>query len=121
MQEENTQKGIRFEASFGQFLSALLLVALLFGLPVGGYEYLSSLEEEKTTQVYTASSLQSQGRTVDSNGRVAGVSVNNQEDGLVETVGILFESNIFLYVVGVVLILFASFMTFGLVFDFLKK
>ncbi|MBD3280091.1 hypothetical protein GF389_01020 [Candidatus Dojkabacteria bacterium] len=116
--EDNTQKGIRFEATFAQLFSAIILVLVLFALPVGGYEYIKTqLSDDQ--EVYTASSLRQSDIPVD--GRIAGISDERYSESPAEQVGTVFESKYLLLGVGVVLVFVSIALSTGLLYDFIKK
>lgn len=126
MEEENanTQKGIKFDATFGQFMSALFIVFVLMILPIGGYEVLKSrLAPDQQQDVYTAQNLSEQGTQQE--GRVAGVSTVtslkngttvqtsansdsvSSREGVVSTFEFLTGSESFFLIAGIALIAMA--------------
>ena len=120
METDNTQKGIHFDATFAQFLSAVVLVFLLFVLPVGGYELAKDQFSQKD-EVYTVTSLRQNDVSVD--GRVAGISTTSSanNESITDQLATVSSSKYLLIGFGVVLVLISTALSAGLIYDFLKK
>ncbi|MBN1331923.1 hypothetical protein JW978_03500 [Candidatus Dojkabacteria bacterium] len=119
---DNSQKGIQFEATFGQFFSAIILVLVLFVLPISGYE-IAKDKFVKEKEVYTAASLRGNDVSVEGvqEGRVAGVSTSRNGENITDQVGTIFQSRYLLIGAGIVLVLISTSLSVGLVYDFVKK
>jgi len=114
---DNIQKGIRLNATFGQFLSVIFLIIVLFVLPIGGYEYLSDKQEVYTAQTQNPGSSTGEGR-------VAGISTSKVQTSI-ESTGDTFEflagSTTLVIAIGIILLTIALTLSGSLIYDFWKK
>lgn len=130
--EENPQRGIQVEASFGQILSAVFLIFLLFVLPVGGYEYLNGRVGPEGKEVYTSASVaasdqdfSSQSADIsESQGRVAGISTSRNSTNVNDSQGIrgFIEKSTSMFA-GIVMIVVATILLVltGLYYNYKRK
>ena len=119
---DNIQKGIRLNATFGQFLSVIFLIIVLFVLPIGGYEYLSGRYGNDKQEVYTAQTQNPGSSTGE--GRVAGISTSKVQTSI-ESTGDTFEflagSTTLVIAIGIILLTIALTLSGSLIYDFCKK
>ncbi len=123
MQEDyEPKRGIKFEATSGQSLSALFLIFLMLVLPIGGYEYLSGRLDNSPEEVYTAQTVNQQD-TQSTQGRVAGISTAKQSTNtqLKDTFEFATQSHTLLIAGGISLVSFAIILSGSLAYDFMKK
>ncbi len=116
--EQETSKGIKFEASFGQIFASIMVVLIMFVVPVFVYENLNS-DKQKTQEVYTAQALEDRD-SKNSSGRVAGVSTKKSENKVVEQLKIISSSKSLILTIGIVLVIVSILLSLALVYDFYK-
>lgn len=126
-QVKNVPKGIKIEATFGQWVSVLFLIVIMFVLPVGGYEYLSARYKTSDAGAYTSQSLEEneiQEEGAAQQGSVAGISTVNAQsttEGVSETMGFITKSTTLVLGGGVLLVAISFGLGGSLLYDFWKR